>query len=81
LGNATYISGENVYVALRHIFMTEGIRGMFKGISLNLVKNPLATGVSFLVNDMIKEVRGFNIEISLYQNIRHIKHMLMCTHL
>mmetsp|Transcript_48083 Transcript_48083/g.61623 ORF Transcript_48083/g.61623 Transcript_48083/m.61623 type:complete len:319 (-) Transcript_48083:223-1179(-) len=59
LGDATCISRQNVLEALRHIFRTEGVRGMFKGISLNLVKNPLATGVSFLVNDHVKEALGY----------------------
>jgi len=31
----------------------------YKGISLNLLKNPLATAVSFLVNDLVKEALGY----------------------
>ena len=35
------------------------MRGMFRGISLNLVKNPVATAVSFAVNDFVKEAVGY----------------------
>ncbi len=45
---------------LAHIIKTEGVRGMFRGVSLNLFKNPMATAVSFAVNDFVKEVRSSN---------------------
>lgn len=59
LGDTTSIGRSNVVRALGHIWATEGLRGMFKGISLNLIKNPLATAVSFLVNDLVKEQLGY----------------------
>jgi hypothetical protein len=58
LGDSASIGRRNVVEALRHIWKTEKLLGMYKGISLNLIKNPLATAVSFLVNDLVKEVRG-----------------------
>ena len=42
--------------ALVHVGRSEGIAGMFKGLSLNLVKNPIATAVSFTVNDLVKDL-------------------------
>ena len=44
-----------VFGALLHVARAEGIAGMFKGLSLNLVKNPIATAVSFTVNDLVKD--------------------------
>jgi hypothetical protein len=58
LGDSTSFGKSHVGQALRHIWTKEGTRGLYKGISLNLIKNPLATGVSFLVNDWVKEVKG-----------------------
>ena len=46
----------NVLRALLHVARSEGVMGMFKGLSLNLVKNPIATAVSFTVNDLVKEL-------------------------
>ena len=46
----------NVLTALMHVARNEGLSGMFKGLSLNLVKNPIATAVSFTVNDLVKDV-------------------------
>ena len=41
--------------ALARIVSKEGFFGLFKGISLNLLKNPAATAVSFVINDLVKE--------------------------
>jgi hypothetical protein len=38
------------------IFATEGVRGLFKGVSLNFVKGPIAAGVSFTVFDALKKL-------------------------
>ena len=45
----------DVIKALVHVGRTEGVIGLFKGLSLNLVKNPIATAVSFTVNDLVKD--------------------------
>ena len=45
----------NVFSALSIVARSEGLAGLFKGLSLNLVKNPIATAVSFTVNDMVKD--------------------------
>ena len=46
----------DVLKALGQVARSEGFMGLFKGLSLNLVKNPIATAVSFTVNDLVKEV-------------------------
>ena len=41
---------------LEQVAENEGVaRGLFKGVSLNLLKNPIATAVSFTVNDLVKD--------------------------
>jgi len=59
LGVRASVGKHSVVAALRHIWSTEKFRGLYKGISLNLVKNPLATAVSLGVNDMVKEHLGY----------------------
>jgi len=55
LGNATPLSRMSSFAAIHSVFRTEGVRGMYKGLLLNLIKNPIATAVSFAVNDLIKD--------------------------
>ena len=45
--------------ALARIAALEGFGGLFKGIALNLVKNPAATAISFAINDHVKEALGY----------------------
>ena len=41
------------------VMETEGIiRGLFKGLTMNIVKGPLAVGVSFCVYDILKGLAG-----------------------
>lgn len=58
LGESSPLGKRNVISALIHLAQQEGFFGMFKGLSLNLVKNPIATAVSFAVNDLVKETLG-----------------------
>ena len=43
------------FSAIYHLAQSEGVAGMYKGLILNLIKNPIATAVSFAVNDLIRE--------------------------
>lgn len=50
--------GGTVDVLLR-VVDTEGVRrGLFKGLSLNAIKGPLAVGVSFSTYDALKGILG-----------------------
>ena len=55
LGNATELSRMGSFSAIYHLAQSEGVAGMYKGLILNLIKNPIATAVSFAVNDLIRE--------------------------
>ena len=44
---------------LARVYDTEGVRrGLFKGLSLNVVKGPVAVGVSFTTYDLLKRLLG-----------------------
>ncbi|MES1910437.1 MAG: hypothetical protein MHM6MM_003030 [Cercozoa sp. M6MM] len=49
-------ASHGVFRSLVHIARTEGVRSLFKGVSLNWIKGPLAVGVSFAVNDTLREL-------------------------
>lgn len=48
----------NEWHALKTIFATEGVVGFFKGVTMNWVKGPIAVGVSFTVNDILRSRLG-----------------------
>lgn len=48
--------GQGPLRTLRHIYMTEGLkRGLYKGLSMNLIKGPISVGVSFTTFEGIGE--------------------------
>lgn len=47
-------SGVSTRQALIDIARTEGLRGLYKGLTMNWAKGPLSVAVSFAVNDWIK---------------------------
>ena len=55
LGDAGYGSNGALFKELAAIARREGVRGLYKGIALNLIKSPVATAISFAVNDMVKD--------------------------
>ena len=62
LGSAHPMNRMGALAALGRIAALEGFGGLFKGISLNLVKNPIGTAISFTVNDHVKEWLGYEHE-------------------
>jgi solute carrier family 25 protein 42 len=56
LGHVTY---QSVQHALRSIYKHEGIaNGLFKGLSLSLLKGPLQSAIGFVVNDYARKWMG-----------------------
>ncbi len=50
--------GGSLLRGLATIYATEGLRGWFKGVSLNVVKVPIAMALSFTLNDALKAMVG-----------------------
>ena len=50
-GLVSGVSYRTVAQTLRHVFSTEGMRGMFKGVTMNWLKGPLAVTISFNTYD------------------------------
>lgn len=46
----------------KHIFKTEGMKGFFKGVTLNWIKGPIAVGVSFATFDLLKDLLSVSNE-------------------
>ena len=61
LGSATPVTNMNPWAAISYIVRHEGFSGLFKGIALNLMKNPAGVAVSFAVNDFVKDALGYGI--------------------
>eukprot|EP00929_Paragymnodinium_shiwhaense_P078220 TRINITY_DN40508_c0_g1_i1.p1 TRINITY_DN40508_c0_g1~~TRINITY_DN40508_c0_g1_i1.p1 ORF type:complete len:176 (-),score=21.44 TRINITY_DN40508_c0_g1_i1:173-700(-) len=59
-GRKSEVAALGTLQGIAHIWRNEGLaRGVFKGISMNLLKGPVATAVSFSVNDLVKEALGY----------------------
>ena len=39
----------------RHVMATQGVRGLYKGVTINWAKGPVAIGLSFTIYEMLKE--------------------------
>jgi len=45
---------KSMAATLKSVVTNEGWRAVYKGLSMNFIKGPVATGISFCTNDMIK---------------------------
>ena len=46
---------KSVISSFKHILKTEGPRGLYKGLSANWVKGPISVGISFTINEKLRE--------------------------
>eukprot|EP00731_Ephydatia_muelleri_P017801 Em0010g899a len=52
-GMALPVAYEGIVGTLSYVYRTEGIRGLFKGVSMNWVKGPIVVSISFNVYDLV----------------------------
>jgi len=53
----------SMWTTFLFVLKTEGRRGFYKGLSMNFMKGPIATGISFSTNDVIKnKLRAFVVD-------------------
>jgi solute carrier family 25 protein 42 len=50
-GLVSSISYRSILHTLHYVFLTEGVRGLYKGVSMNWIKGPLAVTISFNTYD------------------------------
>ena len=50
-GLVSSVSYRTILHTLRYVLLTEGLRGIFKGVSMNWIKGPLAVTISFNTYD------------------------------
>jgi solute carrier family 25 protein 42 len=54
--NWQHLKRAGMVETLKRIYRREGVRGFFKGFSMNVVKGPLSVGVSFTTYDLLKRL-------------------------
>lgn len=45
---------QTLYSTVKYVFITEGIRGLYKGVSMNWVKGPIAVTISFNTYEIVQ---------------------------
>lgn len=55
-GVLTKVKYPNITQTALHVIRTEGMRGLFKGVSMNWIKGPLAVTISFNTYEYVKQL-------------------------
>lgn len=55
-GTLSHLPPASTMESLRHLFKSEGIRGMFKGYSLNIFKGPITLSLSLTTYDFLRNL-------------------------
>ena len=52
-GAAIAVEYNGIVSTLSYVYRTEGVRGLFKGVSMNWVKGPIVVSISFNLYDFM----------------------------
>ena len=55
-GVLSQVEYRSINKTLRYVFGTEGLRGIFKGVSMNWIKGPLAVTISFNIYEAVQKL-------------------------
>ena len=55
-GVASSVEYRTVWGTLKYVFNREGVRGLYKGVTMNWIKGPIAVSISFNTYDHIKSL-------------------------
>lgn len=67
------LKASNMATTMRLLFQEQGVRGMFKGVTMNWLKGPLSFSISFTAFDMVQKFVSTDEERTLRNPHRKTK--------